>query len=121
MLNPIERARIYRQTRAILVAHWIDLGHLDIHVGDMFVTISGRLKRLGQVNEPLTGLGIEELLHELRHISGAPMLRVDFENWKDLGEGTWQPVGEVEKKRKMFDGALSQLPELRKNSNDDAR
>ena len=121
MLNPIERSRIYRLTSSVLVAHWIDLGLLDIHVGEMFLTISGRLKRLGHIHEPLTGLSIEALLDELRRIPGVPMLRVDFENWKDLGESIWQPVDEEKEKRKMYDGELSQPPEHKKNSSDAAR
>jgi hypothetical protein len=108
MLSPIERARIYRQTRSVLVAHWIDLGCLDVRVGEIFLTLSGQLKHLGH-QEPLTGMGIEEMLSELRRVPGVHRVNLDVENWKSVGEGIWQEV-EVKDDKQKYLASLAGLP-----------
>ena len=93
MLSPIERGEIYRRVRSILVCHWLDLGLLNIKVGETSLSLSGRLERLEHVKEQLSTDIIEGILGELRRVPGVKFIQAEFINWKRSDDSLWHPTG----------------------------
>jgi hypothetical protein len=82
------RLEIQAAIRRMLVAHWIDVGKINVQVTSGTALLRGQLLRV-QDGEPITPLAIEELEHKLSRVNGVKHVRWRLENWVQ-DRGKWQ-------------------------------
>ncbi|MBD3161891.1 MAG: hypothetical protein GF328_07290 [Candidatus Latescibacteria bacterium] len=85
------RMELQAAIRRMLVAHWIDVGKINIQVTSSTALLRGQLLRV-QDGEPITPLVIEELEQKLSRIKGVKHVRWRLENWV-LDRGKWRKKG----------------------------
>ena len=114
MLSPEKRMELFRQVRAVLVRHFIDIGRLTINLGGTGVRLHGTLCRLPGVEAKLIPEIVAALMADIGRVPGVRNVQAEFDNWRQMDAlGEWRPVEGIAKRSSSpVIGDASQVFEL---------
>jgi hypothetical protein len=91
--SPMLKVEMYRQARAVLVRHLIDLGRLSLRLSPSNLYLRGSLVRLPGVAAKLTPDVVAAIIAELGRVQGIRHVDAQFDNWSfDDRKGGWKEI-----------------------------
>lgn len=90
--SPMLKVELYRQARAVLVRHLIDLGRLSLRLSPSNLYLRGSLVRLPGVAAKLTPEVVTALMGELGRVPGIRHVDAQFDNWRHDDRLGWKEI-----------------------------
>jgi hypothetical protein len=91
--SPAFKVETYRQARAVLVRHLIDLGRLSLRLAPSNLYLRGSLTRLPGAVAKLTPEIVAAIVAELGRVPGVRHVDAQFDNWRfDDRLGGWKEI-----------------------------
>ena len=103
----VDRLKINRLVRSVMVTHFIDLGRLAIHVYPGKITVRGSLLKLPGAPGKLSSDVVRDLFREIEGIPGVRRVLATLDNWRQEGNGTWVDRSRKTRGRKALQALAS--------------